>query len=267
MVAINGFLVSPDRAAIGIKTYQVPGTDVYLPVRSEIAPLLIGFAAEWHATVEPLIAGGCWGYAYRNVRGADTPSFHAGGLAIDLNAPQHPLGVDPRASFTPRQMTRIRALASKYGLRWGGDYTGRKDGMHAEVILPREQALDLVRRLQNPKPTDIIKEDDDMTPDQCRRELERFFGLQPGETFDHVFGDADGSNKDLFTRLTSLAQTNVNEVRAIRSGVGQTLDAVRNSAQVTGDDEVEITAALQSAETRLAALIEAQGGEAPPPAA
>ncbi len=150
MVAINGFTVSGDRAAIGIRTYTVPGTTVALPVRAEVAPLLIGYATEYHRTVERLVPGWCWGYAYRAVRGGTTPSFHSAGIAIDLNAPKHPLGTAPSASLTPAQIARIRLLCHKYGLRTGIDYVGRKDSMHVEVILPRAEALALVKRLQAP---------------------------------------------------------------------------------------------------------------------
>ncbi len=37
-------------------------------------------------------------------------------------------------------MAQCRAIASKYGLRWGGDYKKRADEMHFEVILPADQA-------------------------------------------------------------------------------------------------------------------------------
>lgn len=148
MAAINGFTVSSDRNAIGIRTYQVPGSDVRLPVRSEIAPLLIGLARDFSTSVETLEAGTCWGYAYRAVRGGSTPSFHSAGIAIDLNAPRHPLG--KRGTFSAQQADTCRGLARKYGCRWGGDYRRRADEMHFEVIVPRGQALDMVRRLQQP---------------------------------------------------------------------------------------------------------------------
>lgn len=131
-------------------TYRVPGTMVSLTVRREVAPLLIGYAAEYHRLVEPLRSGWCWGAACRNVRGRSVPSFHSAGLAVDLNAPKHPLGVDPDRSLSRRQQATMRALARRYGLRLGIDYQNRPDGMHAEVILPRSQALELVRRLQRP---------------------------------------------------------------------------------------------------------------------
>jgi D-alanyl-D-alanine carboxypeptidase/Putative peptidoglycan binding domain len=146
MVAINGFLVSDDREKIGIRSYQVPGSKVALPVRSEVAPLLLGFARDFHAHIQPLHVGWCWGYAFRPVRGGSTPSFHAAGLAVDLNAPKHPLG--RRGTFDPDRVHLIRHLASRYGLRWGGDYRFRADEMHFEVILPRRGALDLAATIQ-----------------------------------------------------------------------------------------------------------------------
>jgi hypothetical protein len=155
MTAINGFLLSEDREKIGIRSYRVPGSQVALPVRSEVAPLLIGFARDFHAHVQPLHAGWCWGYAFRLVRGGATPSFHSGGLAIDLNAPKHPLG--RRGTFDPERQRLIRHLASRYGLRWGGDYRFRADEMHFEVILNRRAALDLAATIQRRGSTETAR--------------------------------------------------------------------------------------------------------------
>jgi hypothetical protein len=144
-VAINGFSVCQpsDWAA-----YTVPGTTRRLLVRREVAPLLMKFAGEFHRLVEPITINPLddWGAVCRKVRGRNLPSFHSAGIAIDLNATRHPLG--RVGTFNPRQRATIRALCRKYGLRWGGDYRGRKDEMHFEVILPRPAALALVHRLQ-----------------------------------------------------------------------------------------------------------------------
>lgn len=130
--------------------YRIPGTKRSLWLRRETAPLLLGFAAEFHRLVEPIDVRTLddWGYACRQVRGRNVPSFHSAGIAIDLNALRHALG--RRNTFTPRQATIIRALCRKYGLRWGGDYRVRADEMHVEVIINRAAALALVRRLQTP---------------------------------------------------------------------------------------------------------------------
>lgn len=146
MTYINGFSVGSNPSAIGVRTYRVPGTNVYLPVRAEIAPLLIGFAEEFNRNVQALHPGWCWGYSYRSVRGYSVPSFHSAGIAIDLNAPIHPLG--RVGTFNSRQRQEINRLCLKYGLRWGGNYHGRKDEMHVEVILPRAAAVARAHRLQ-----------------------------------------------------------------------------------------------------------------------
>ncbi len=146
MPSILGFSAYSSPSRTGIKTYKVPGTDVTIPVRAEVAPLLVGFAKEFHETVEPLVRGWCWGYAYRAIRGAIAPSRHSAGIAIDLNAPRHPLG--SRGTFNARQRAQIRALCRKYGLRWGGDYAGRADEMHFEINESRASSLSRVRRLQ-----------------------------------------------------------------------------------------------------------------------
>lgn len=143
--SINGFTVGT-RKGIGIKTYRVPGTTVALPVRAIIAPLLIGFAREFHQKVERLRKGWCWGYAARSIRGSKRPSFHWAGIAIDLNAPKHPLG--RAGTFNAAQRKTINELIKKYGLRWGGNYRRRKDDMHFEVILPRAEAVALAKRIQ-----------------------------------------------------------------------------------------------------------------------
>jgi hypothetical protein len=143
-MAINGF--STCNATARGRAFRVPGTKRSLQVRAEVAPLLIGLAAEFHRLVSPIDAGRLddWGYACRDVRGRNSTSFHAAGIAIDLQALKFPLG---RRNMTARQRATCRALARKYGCRWGGDF-GRPDEMHFEVILPRSQALALVRRVQ-----------------------------------------------------------------------------------------------------------------------
>lgn len=154
MASINGFTVVPYGDS-HLKTYAVPGSDVRLSVRAEVAPLLIGFAADFHRLVEPLIAGQCWGHAPRRISGSTSWSFHAPGIAIDLNAKRHPMGVG--ATFTTRQIMAVRQLQDKYSyggrtlIRWGQDYRSRVDGMHFELIQSRTNCLAAVRLLQTPK--------------------------------------------------------------------------------------------------------------------
>jgi len=144
----NGWTASKDPAEIDVKSYLVPGSKIKLRCASACAPLLITFAAEFHAHIEPIDVGTLddWGYAFRNIRGsADKLSNHSSGTAIDLNAPKHPLGQS--GTFNPMQIVLIQALCKKYGLRWGGDYKNRKDEMHFEIDLTPEKASALITKL------------------------------------------------------------------------------------------------------------------------
>ena len=148
----NGWKASKVRAEIGIESFPVPGTKVKLACAKAVAPLLVGFAAEFHELIEPIDEGTLddWGYAYRDVRGSTTTlSNHSSGTAIDLNATQHPLG--KAGTFPAEKVPMIRALAKKYGLLWGGDYRNRKDEMHFEVTLTPAKAAALIKKLENTK--------------------------------------------------------------------------------------------------------------------
>jgi hypothetical protein len=138
MISSNGWPASKDRAEIGIKSYEIEGTSIKLACAEAVAPLLVGFAKEFHELIEPIDGGGLddWGYCFRMVRGSPTNlSNHSSGTAIDLNATKHVLG--RVGTFPAEKVPMIRALAKKYSLKWGGDYQNRKDEMHFEVaILP-----------------------------------------------------------------------------------------------------------------------------------
>jgi len=135
----NGWPASPDRADLGgLDDRDVPGAPgVKLApgVRTgDVATVLFDFAGKFHAHVEPLKAGQCWGFAFRP--DANNPrllSCHASGTAIDLNAPEHPNG--KRGTFTAQQVGVIRGLLAGYAgvIAWGGDFTGTDDEMHFEI--------------------------------------------------------------------------------------------------------------------------------------
>ena len=137
MISQNGWPASKIRAEIGIESFSVPGTKIKLACAKAVAPLLVGFAAEFHKLIEPIDEGGLddWGYCFRMVRGStDNLSNHSSGTAIDLNATKHPLG--KAGTFPAEKVPMIKALAKKYSLTWGGDYRNRKDEMHFEVAIP-----------------------------------------------------------------------------------------------------------------------------------
>ena len=144
----NGWPASKDRAEIGIKSYTVPGTTVKLACAEKVAPLLIGFAAEFHKLIEPIDGSNDdWGYCYRMVRGStDKLSNHSSGTALDLNASKHPLGKS--GTFDELKVPMLRALAKKYGLRAGLDYVTRKDEMHFEIALDAAKVAALITKLE-----------------------------------------------------------------------------------------------------------------------
>lgn len=149
MNSANGWPASKDRAAIGIKSFPVPGTQLKLACAEAVAPLLIGFATEFHTLIEQIDGGtpDDWGYAFRDIRGnVGKLSNHSSGTAIDLNATRHPLG--KVGTFPNEKVPMIRALAKKYGLIWGGDYGNRKDEMHFEIALPPAKVAALIAKLE-----------------------------------------------------------------------------------------------------------------------
>lgn len=99
--------------------------------------------------VEPIATGQLddWGHAYRPVRNSDDLSNHASGTAMDLNALRHPLGKDD--TFTNEQEAIIHRLLRRYRgcIRWGGDYSGRVDEMHFELVEPLEKCEARAREL------------------------------------------------------------------------------------------------------------------------
>jgi hypothetical protein len=144
----NGYPASKDPDEIRITSYLVKGTSRKLRCAESVGPLLAAFAAEFHELIEPIDEGvfDDWGYAFRNVRGStDRLSCHSSGSAIDLNATRHPLG--KVGTFPPEKVPMLRALAKKYGLKWGGDYKGRADEMHFEVEVTPTKAKALIESL------------------------------------------------------------------------------------------------------------------------
>jgi hypothetical protein len=148
----NGWTASKVRAEIHIDSFPIPNTKVKLTCNKAVAPLLVGFAAEFHKLIEPIDEGSLddWGYCYREIRGSSTNlSNHSSGTAIDLNSTKHPLG--KIGTFPNEKVPMIRALAKKYGILWGGDFKHRKDEMHFEIALTPAKAAALIEKLGQSK--------------------------------------------------------------------------------------------------------------------
>ncbi|MFY1620030.1 M15 family metallopeptidase [Micromonospora sp. WMMD736] len=151
------------KTEIRIVSPKVPGTNVDFPqgvLAGDVETVLMYVAAEFHRTVEPLKDGECWGYFYKNIEGSKELSNHASGTAIDLNAPAHPMG---RANtFSAAKVAAIRKILAfcEGVVRWGGDYSGRKDDMHFEINKGASEVARIARKIRGlsaPKPPSTPK--------------------------------------------------------------------------------------------------------------
>lgn len=134
---------------------------VRLRVRGGSAGFLLAHMVLWWADRLEPISGKLlddWGYAYRPIRGQTSNlSNHSSGTAVDINATRWPLGT----THMPAKMVRkIRRRLRLYGgcIRWGGDYSGRKDQMHLEINKPLRDCEKRARRLmKTPRGRKILK--------------------------------------------------------------------------------------------------------------
>lgn len=160
-----------------LHTWVIPtraGT-VRITMRRGAAGLVLAHFVLWYAeTIESIVGKVLddWGFAARAIRGTSgatqaSTSNHSSATAVDLNATQHPLGLVGTGVFRRLRIVVLlhaRLLTTYAGLiRWGGDYHGRKDEMHFELIGTPSQVNTLARRLMNtPRGKRIL----DANPDQ-----------------------------------------------------------------------------------------------------
>jgi peptidoglycan hydrolase-like protein with peptidoglycan-binding domain len=130
-------------------TVVTGGGGVRLPVRREIAPLVVGLVRDLErARGKPFRSDWSWGYAHRAISGTSTPSNHSWGLAVDLDAPENPyLSRDlHRAAHSLRKSfpdglilrstmpDKVVTIAKHWGFGWGGRYPTKPDPMHFEFV-------------------------------------------------------------------------------------------------------------------------------------
>lgn len=96
-------------------------------VNAQIVPALKRVEAGWLA-----LGGNSFyriydvqGYHYRTIAGTNTLSWHARGMAIDINPTEN--AVNARSYSLPPQLI---ALFKQAGFGWGGDWKSKKDYMH-----------------------------------------------------------------------------------------------------------------------------------------
>lgn len=152
----NGYSAN-DRSLIA--SYQVTPKVRMTFRKGDVATVMVWAFQRFDKYIESLYVPGCWGYAERPIRGSSTTlSNHASGTAGDGNAPSHPLGVPIPKTFSQKQIDDIRIhilnparVDGHPVLRWGGNYTGRKDGMHFEIIGTPAQVAKLADYIKNPE--------------------------------------------------------------------------------------------------------------------
>ena len=128
--------------------YSYAGASFPQGVHRLVAPLFNGLLADLvhaglHIPTGPVLTAGNWGYEARDVRGATYLSFHAYGLAIDVDAPHNPMTTAPGYGTMPHN---AGALATKWGCEWGGSWSGRRDLMHYECHLAPSEVAGVVAK-------------------------------------------------------------------------------------------------------------------------
>jgi hypothetical protein len=108
-------------------------------VAGAAAPLFTAFLNELVPTINGgMKVGECWGFS--NKQNTNSPgkwSFHAYGLALDINAPSNPNGSSNMGKAPGKYQLppETEGLARKYGLLWLGD----SDPMHVECHLAPDE--------------------------------------------------------------------------------------------------------------------------------
>ena len=98
-------------------------------VSAQHAEKFQGFISDLEATGYKINSLG--GYADRNVAGTNKKSYHAQGMAIDINPRQNPHTFPGDSNYGQTNMpANVGALARKHGLGWGGNWRSSKDTMH-----------------------------------------------------------------------------------------------------------------------------------------
>lgn len=144
----NGWPAGPT-----VKTRVIKAGPAKMSVRDgDVAVVLEYLAQQFHEHVEPLKKASCGGYNYRAVRGANALSNHASGTAIDLNWNDHVLGKE--GTFSAKQVAEIRKILKTLDgvVRWGGDYSNRKDDMHFEINADAGRVAKVAKKLKAPAP-------------------------------------------------------------------------------------------------------------------
>lgn len=122
----------PDKWRDSIVPASGPGGETF-SIQSKLKGRFEGFLADWVARGGRLNPSGrgytVGSYNVRKIDNSTSWSNHSFGAAIDINENTNPYQSPLK---TDMYVPAARAMAKKWGLRWGGDYSGKKDPMHFE---------------------------------------------------------------------------------------------------------------------------------------
>jgi GH25 family lysozyme M1 (1,4-beta-N-acetylmuramidase) len=214
--------------ATALRTVTVTG--VKFLVHKRVAPLFQAFLTEVTDRGYPINkVADDWSYAYRPIRGytfeqartdPDKWSNHAWGLAVDINATKNPMS----QTLITDMPSWIDELAAKYGMRWGGNYSGRKDAMHFEFM---ERPEDADRR---------VKELDDMYDTAAETRLKNYISdiMRQGVRYtDHGDPEQVGAGNHLANVRSDIAQ--------VRQTAGNAEVAAKDAKAAVGQLLAEMT--------------------------
>lgn len=187
-------------------------------LEGDVATVLRWVADLYHHNVEPLIPGTCWGWLVKPIEGGSTISNHASGTAIDLNANQHNIGDPASDSMSAAQVRACHAIVAAAGgvIRWGGDYKGRPDPMHWEIVGTRAEVAALAKQIRGVNKVEDIRiegswplvgegDNDNVRPgyDNIRR-IQRQVGVKDDGVWGPVTTEAVGVKRMTEDRYRSL---------------------------------------------------------------
>lgn len=122
----------PDKWRSGIVSASAPGGTSF-SIQSKLKGRFEGFLGDWVARGGKLNPSGngytVGSYNVRKIDNSSRWSNHSFGAAIDINEKTNPYQSPLVTDMYP---PAARAMAKKWGLRWGGGYSGKKDPMHFE---------------------------------------------------------------------------------------------------------------------------------------
>jgi peptidoglycan hydrolase-like protein with peptidoglycan-binding domain len=119
----------------GIPIYGTPGSGKMRVHRLVAGQMTKLFKAWEDAGLIHLMRTFSGAFTPRFIGGTTTLSNHAFGAAFDINEDWNGQPAVPAATGKKGSVRELVPIANSLGFYWGGHYTGKKDGMHFEVVV------------------------------------------------------------------------------------------------------------------------------------